>query len=61
MEWLTSWDPFEIGGEAVDGGAGTALRWDDFVPVLVYYAAPAGHVALAGENEDVFFRWGWMG
>lgn len=47
--------PEEAGGEAVDGGVGEAIRGNDAVPVLVLVdSASAGHVALAGEYEDLF-------
>lgn len=60
MKRVFSWDPFEIGGEAVDGGVRSTLRWNDVVPVLVYYAAAACHVALTGEDEDLFFWLRWV-
>lgn len=54
VEGLPGLLPAEGGGEAEDGGVGAALRGDDPVPAVVARdAAAAGHVALAGEDEDV--------
>lgn len=45
--------PSGVGGEAEDGGMGLALVGDDPVPCALFYAASAGHVALAGEDEYI--------
>lgn len=51
--------PVEVGVEAEDGGGvGEALGGHVSVPVVVPDAAAAGHVALAGEYEDVLFGLG---
>lgn len=45
--------PMDLGAETADGRVGEALGRDHPVPMVVLgYAAAAGHVALAGEDED---------
>jgi hypothetical protein len=47
--------PAERGAEAENGGVGVALGRNNAVPVVVLgHAASTEHVALAGEDEDVF-------
>lgn len=56
MERFDGGVPGGGGGETEDGGVGLAFGGDDGVPFARVDAAAAGHVALAGEDED---RFGW--
>lgn len=58
VEGLGGGLPPEVGGEAEDGGIPATFRRNNAVPVIVMVGcsddtSSAGHVALAGEDEDL--------